>query len=244
MTVSLLRPPRGGAADLRRGLSLRVRAARLLQAGAFVPEIVLSTPTSSLGSTASSSTPARTSSRRSLLRPPREAAVIGRGSCSTPLNRAALAIAAAVARDTNSLLAGNICNTNVFAPDGESRRTVRAVFDEQVAWIAEAGADFVMERRSATPRRRSRLESILAAGLSRDHALGPPRARDPRRALAGRRLRRASSRPAPTSSALNCTRGPATMLPLIEAIRRASAATSRRCRSRTARRRRSRASSR
>ena len=45
---------------------------------------------------------------------------------------------------------------------------MRAVFDEQVAWIAEAGADFVVgETFSYAEEAEIALESILAAGLSR-----------------------------------------------------------------------------
>ena len=41
-----------------------------------------------------------------------------------PLNRGALDIAARVARDTGMLLAGDVCNTNLWSEDGASRRAV------------------------------------------------------------------------------------------------------------------------
>ena len=72
-----------------------------------------------------------------------------------PLNRVALEIATKVARDTGTLAAGNICNTNAFAPDEAGRAAVRAMFAEQVGWMVEAGVDLSSARRSPGARRRS-----------------------------------------------------------------------------------------
>ena len=192
-----------------------------LQAGAFVPEIVLEHPDLVAGlhrefvHAGSDVVEAFTYyGHREKLR------VIGKEELLEPLNRNALAIAAAVARDTDTLLAGNICNTNVFAPDAESRRVVRAVFDEQVAWIAEAGVDFVVgETFSYAEEAEIALESILAAGLVAVITLSVHRAPETREGLspadACARLEQAGA----DVVGLNCTRGPATMLPLIETIR-------------------------
>ena len=49
-----------------------------------------------------------------------------------------------VADESGALLAGDISNTNVFVADDQSRRTVRAMFEEQVGWAVEAGVDFVI----------------------------------------------------------------------------------------------------
>jgi betaine-homocysteine S-methyltransferase len=71
--------------------------------------------------------------------------VIGKEDLLEPLNRQALAIAKGAASESGALVAGNISNTNIFEPDDEeSRDTVRAMFEEQVAWAAEAGVDFVI----------------------------------------------------------------------------------------------------
>jgi betaine-homocysteine S-methyltransferase len=69
--------------------------------------------------------------------------LIGKEDLLEPLNREALAPAIEVARETGSLAAGDLCNTNIYTPDRESELTVRRMFDEQTAWIAEAGADVV-----------------------------------------------------------------------------------------------------
>ena len=52
--------------------------------------------------------------------------VIGKEELLEPLNRQALEIAKEVARESGTLFAGNICNTNVYEPDDEeSHRLVR-----------------------------------------------------------------------------------------------------------------------
>ena len=81
--------------------------------------------------------------------------LIGREGELERINRDALEIAAAVARETGTLAAGNLSNTNVFAPDdavaGDRALDVRRAGQ----WIVDAGMDFVVARRSATSRRPS-----------------------------------------------------------------------------------------
>src|ERR671922_2003535 len=67
--------------------------------------------------------------------------VVGKEDILEPLNRQALSVAAGVARETGTLLAGNVCNTNVYEPGSPALPEVRAAFEEQVAWAAEAGGD-------------------------------------------------------------------------------------------------------
>ena len=62
-----------------------------------------------------------------------------------PINRAALAIAKKVAAEGSALVAGNISNTDIFKPgDTDANRQVRAMFEEQVGWAAEAGVDYII----------------------------------------------------------------------------------------------------
>src|SRR3981189_2711284 len=84
-----------------------------LQAGAFVPEIVLEHPDMvrgihhefvHAGSDGGEAFPHY--GHREKLR------VIGKEDLLEPLNRGALDLAGAVARETGTLLAGNLCNTN------------------------------------------------------------------------------------------------------------------------------------
>jgi betaine-homocysteine S-methyltransferase len=137
------------------------------------------------------------------------------------INRQALALAAEVARESGTLMAGNVCNTNVFTGP-ESRDEVRAMFEEQVGWAAEAGADLVIgETFSWGDEALVATEVIKDAGLPAVVTLAihrTPRTREGwTPADACRRLEQAGA----DVVGLNCTRGPATMLPLLEPIRAA-----------------------
>src|SRR6266849_10775271 len=116
-----------------------------LQAGAFVPEVVLDHPEVVEGlhrefvHAGSDVVEACTyHGHREKLR------VIGKEHILEPLNRQALRIAARVAQETGTLLAGNLCNTNVYEPGASAEQAVRSAFEEQVSWAAEAGVDFVI----------------------------------------------------------------------------------------------------
>jgi betaine-homocysteine S-methyltransferase len=148
--------------------------------------------------------------------------LIGSEHLLEPLNREALAIAGEVARETGALLAGDVCNTNVYFDDEASRRTVRAMFDEQVAWAAEAGVDYVIaetfqfggEALLATEAvRAAGLEAVVTLAIHQD-----PFTREGWRPdEACRRLADAGA----SVVGLNCIRGPETMLPLLRDVRAA-----------------------
>ena len=94
-----------------------------LQAGAFVPEVVLDHPEEVAAlhrqfvHAGSDVVEAFTYyAHREKLR------VIGKGDILEPLNRQALELARGVADSTGTLLAGNICNTGVYDP-ADPRRT-------------------------------------------------------------------------------------------------------------------------
>ena len=73
--------------------------------------------------------------------------VIGtRARTSSRINRQALAIAKEVADETGTLLAGDICNTNVYVDGGRrvARGRCATMFEEQVGWAVDAGVDFVI----------------------------------------------------------------------------------------------------
>ena len=114
-----------------------------LQAGAFVPEVVLDPPAvveelpREFVHAGSDVVEALTYyAHREKLR------IIGREHDIEPINRRALALAKAVADDTGALFAGDICNTNIYDPaDAQSHKAVRAMFDEQVGWAVDAGVD-------------------------------------------------------------------------------------------------------
>ena len=127
-----------------------------LQAGAFVPEVVLEHPEvvaqlhRDFVHAGSDVVEALTYyAHREKLR------VIGREKDLEPINRRALDIAKTVARESGTLFAGDICNTNVYDPnDPASHKTVRAMFEEQVGWAVDAGVDFIIGETFSAMRRK------------------------------------------------------------------------------------------
>jgi betaine-homocysteine S-methyltransferase len=192
-----------------------------LQAGAFVPEVVLDHPELVTGlhrefvHAGSDVVEAFTYyAHREKLR------ILGKEELLEPMNRQALALAREVADESGALFAGDICNTNVFAPDDESRSAVRAMFEEQVGWAVEAGVDFVIgETFSWGEEALIALDAIREVGVPAVTTLAihqEPATREgwsPEDAC--KRLEDAGA----AVVGLNCIRGPRTMLPLLERIR-------------------------
>src|SRR5437773_5718745 len=111
-----------------------------LQAGAFVPEVVLDHPEvvtelhREFVHAGSDVVEAFTYyGHREKLR------IIGKEHLLEPLNRNALELAREVAAESGALFAGDLSNTNLFLEDDESARVVRGMFEEQTAWAVEAG---------------------------------------------------------------------------------------------------------
>jgi betaine-homocysteine S-methyltransferase len=194
-----------------------------LQAGAFVPEVVLDHPEvveelhREFVHAGSDVVEAFTYyGHREKLR------VIGKEALLEPLNRQALAIAARVAKDTGALLAGNVCNTNVYEPSPSSERAVRSAFTEQVRWAAEAGVDFVIaETFSWAGEALIALEVIRDAGLPAVVTFAAHREGTLRDVASPAEACRQAEQAGADVVGLNCIRGPRTMLPLLGPIRAA-----------------------
>jgi betaine-homocysteine S-methyltransferase len=194
-----------------------------LQAGAFVPEVVLDHPEvveelhREFVHAGSDVVEAFTYyGHREKLR------VIGKEDVLEPLNRQALSIAARVARETGTLLAGNLCNTNVYEPGAAAERTVRSAFAEQVSWAAEAGVDFVIaETFSWAGEALLALETIRAAGLPAVVTFAVHREGTLRDEVSPADACRKAEQAGADVVGLNCIRGPLTMLPLLAPIREA-----------------------
>jgi betaine-homocysteine S-methyltransferase len=194
-----------------------------LQAGAFVPEVVLDHPevVSELHRefvhAGSDVVEAFTYyGHREKLR------IIGKEHLLERLNRDALELAREVADETGALFAGDLSNTNVFADDDESRRIVRGMFEEQAAWAVEAGVDFIIaETFSHAAESLLALEVIKQTGVPAVVTLAihrEPTTRDGfTPAEAALQLEAAGA----DVVGLNCIRGPRTMLAHIAAIRSA-----------------------
>jgi betaine-homocysteine S-methyltransferase len=195
-----------------------------LQAGAFVPEVVLEHPevVESLHRefvhAGSDVVEAFTYyGHREKLR------VIGKEELLEPLNTHALAIARKVARETGTLLAGDVCNTNIYVSgDAESARAVQSMFEEQIGWAVDAGADFIVAETFTFGEealialdviRQTGLPSVVTLSVKRER--NTPEGWSP--AEACKRLEDAGA----DVVGVNCARGPATMLPLLREIREA-----------------------
>ena len=220
-TPGLLERLQAGPVICAEGYLFEFERRGYLQAGAFVPEVVLEHPDlvaqlhREFVHAGSDVVEAFTYyAHREKLR------LIGKEHLLEEMNRQALTIAKQVATETGALFAGDICNTNVFVGDDASRRAVRAMFEEQVGWAAEAGADFVIgETFSWAEEAMIALEVIKAAGKPAVITLAihqEPETRDglsPEEACA--RLEDAGA----DVVGLNCIRGPETLLPLLRPIR-------------------------
>jgi betaine-homocysteine S-methyltransferase len=192
-----------------------------LQAGAFVPEVVLDNPEQVTAlhrdfvRAGSDVVEALTYyAHREKLR------AVGKDGMLEEMNRQALALAREVADESGTLLAGNICNTNLYDPQSPvSHGPTRAMFEEQVGWAIEAGVDFVIgETFRYAGEAEIALEVIGEAGQPAVITLAVGQEGQTRE---GGSLADACRRFADGGAAvvgLNCIRGPATMLPLLAEI--------------------------
>jgi len=192
-----------------------------LQAGAFVPEVVMEHPEEVAAlhrefvHAGSDVVEAFTYyAHREKLR------LIGKEHLLEQLNRGALDIAKAVAAETGALFAGNICNTNIYAADDTGAADqVRAMFSEQVGWAVEAGADFIIgETFSFAEEALIALDVIAQTGLPAVITLAVHQAPETRE---GWTIAEACRRVAGAGAdvvGLNCIRGPQTMLPLLREV--------------------------
>jgi betaine-homocysteine S-methyltransferase len=146
---------------------------------------------------------------------------IGREDDLEPLNRQALRLAKEVAAEGDALVAGNICNTWVYDPDEPegSGETVREMYREQVQWAVEEGADLVISEThdylgealiSLEAIQESGLPSIVTFASTDETTIDGYTFEDACRELEARGA---------DVVGLNCSRGPQTMLPILQRIR-------------------------
>jgi betaine-homocysteine S-methyltransferase len=149
---------------------------------------------------------------------------VGRAGDLEQMNRQAVRIANEIAAEGGALVAGNICNTWSYDPADPERSgaVVRAQYEEQLGWAVEEGVDFVIAETY------DYLGEALI-GLDVCKQLGLPAmvtfaSVQPESTYDGydyvEACRILADRGA-TIVGLNCSRGPETMLPLLERIRAA-----------------------
>ena len=195
-----------------------------IQSGPFVPEVVLDFPD------------AVRELHREFLRAGAEVMVaftyyghreklrmIGREDDLEPLNRNALQLAKEVAAEGDALVAGNICNTWAYDPDDPagSGDVVREMYREQVRWAVEAGADFIVAETNDYLG-----EALIGVEVIREHSLPSvvTFASTSETTMDGYELDEACRRVEEAGAdvvGLNCSRGPATMFPILERVRAA-----------------------
>jgi betaine-homocysteine S-methyltransferase len=152
--------------------------------------------------------------------------LIGKEDLLKELQKSALRMARQVAaekEDSAVLVAGNICNTNIYDQnDTATHLEVRKMFDEQVVWAAEEKVDFIAAETIAHHgEAKLALQAILDVGLEAvvnlvGHREG--RLRDGYTLVDScLELEQMGA----TVVGMNCNRGPATMMPLVKEIRRA-----------------------
>jgi betaine-homocysteine S-methyltransferase len=195
-----------------------------LQAGAFVPEVVLEHPdlVESLHRdfvhAGSDVVEAFTYyAHRAKMK------IVGRERDLERINRTALRLAKKVARATGTLFAGNICNTSIYGPDDpKSHQQARRIFDEQIGWAVDAGVDFIVgETYSWGGEALLALEAIRRSGKPAVITLAIPREGTTREGGSVAELARRLEGAGADVVGLNCSRGPETMMPLLREIRSA-----------------------
>src|SRR2546428_6447654 len=147
---------------------------------------------------------------------------VGRENDLEALNRQALRLAHEVAREGDALVAGDICNTWAYDPKNKvaSSRVVRAMYEEQLSWAVDEGIDFVIaQTNDALGQALIALQVIKELGLPAMVTLASTR---PHQTWDGYDYVDACKILADQGAdivGLNCDRGPATMLPIIDRVR-------------------------
>lgn len=151
--------------------------------------------------------------------------LVGKEDKLEPLQRNALAIAKSVAAEAEGeppLVAGNISNTTVYEPgNATADKEVRAMFDEQVAWAAEAGVDYIIaETLAHYGEAQLALEAIKQTGLPAVVTFAVHREGILRDGLSVENGCERLEQGGADVVGMNCTRGPYTMMPILERVRK------------------------
>src|SRR5438309_3687073 len=149
---------------------------------------------------------------------------VGREGDLERMNRQAVRIANEVAHEGDALVAGNICNTWAYDPKrkDETSRTVRAMYAEQVGWAVEEGIDFVIaETNDYLGEALIGLEVIKEYGLTAMVSLATTHADATWDGYGCAEACKILADHGAEGGGLNCDRGPAGMLPVIERVRKA-----------------------
>ena len=216
-----------GGAICAEGYLFELERRGYMQAGSFVPEVVLEFPDAvkqlhrEFIRSGSDVVEALTYyAHREKLR------LIGKEDLLEPMQQQALNLAKEMATEAEEaggerpLVAGNICNTNVWDPADPkgSESIVVPMFEEQIGWAVDAGVDFMIaETFYYFDEALAALEAINRAGLTPVVTLACHDAINLRVVDAAKGLEDKGA----NVVGVNCTRGPATMLPIALRVREA-----------------------
>ncbi len=171
MTKDLITRLNEGTVLCAEGYLFAMERRGYLQAGAFVPEVVLEHPE------------VVTQLHREFIRAGSDVVqaftyyghreklrIIGKENLLESLQKNALKIAKDARdefKDLNLLVAGNVANTNVYDPnDKKSNIECQKMFEEQVGWAKDAGVDFIIaETITWVEEMKIALKAIKDAGL-------------------------------------------------------------------------------
>jgi betaine-homocysteine S-methyltransferase len=195
-----------------------------LQAGAYVPEVVLENPDAVkqlhrefLWAGSDVMLALTYYAYRDKLK------AIGREGDLEALNRQAVRLAREVAAEGDALVAGNISNTWVYDhrdPEGTGQ-AVRRMYEEQVGWAVDEGIDFVVAETldylgeaviAVDVAKQFGLPIMVAFGSIHDRTKDGYAYPDACRIVQDRGAEVVG---------LNCSRGPATLLPMVKEVREA-----------------------
>jgi betaine-homocysteine S-methyltransferase len=147
---------------------------------------------------------------------------VGRENDLEALNRHAVRLANEVAAEGDALVAGNICNTWLYDPENKtaSSSKVRQVYKEQLQWAVEEGIDFVIaETNDYLGEALIALELIKSYGLPAMITLASVQTGKTRDGYDYAEACKILADNGADIVGLNCDRGPATMLPIIQKVR-------------------------
>jgi len=222
-TRGLLERLQAGPVICAEGYIFELERRGYVQAGAYVPEVVLEHPEVVLQlhrefiRAGTDIVPALTYyGHREKLK------LIGRENDLERLNRQAVQLARQAVGDADVLIAGNICNTWAYKPDdAKSAAEVRRQYTEQLSWAVEEGIDFVLaETLEYVGEALIALEVIKSFGLPAVINFTPIYARS-KDGYDWLRACELVERAGADVVGFNCGRGPNTLLPLVRKLKAA-----------------------
>ncbi len=148
--------------------------------------------------------------------------VIGRENELESMNRKAVQMANEIAREGNALVAGNICNTWVYDPQNPKKtgELVRNMYEEQIQWAISEGIDFIIAETLEYVE-----EAVIALEVIKKYKLPAmvtfaatyDKSKDGYSWIEGCKILEDNGA---DIVGFNCIRGPKTMLPLLEKLRK------------------------